>query len=191
MNYKVILLGDSEVGKTCIARRYLYNDFMNFYEATIATSFLSKQFDDFRLDIWDSAGQEKFSSLVQMYFRNTNIALVVFSIASHASFISAQSWVNQARDRVQSQNLKIFLVGNKSDIQSREVAVSEAKNYAEDNGIKYFECSAKTGDNVLELFKVVEQTARDGVSTSAGIGSHKAERVEIQNTQAKPSGGCC
>lgn len=105
MNYKLILLGSSEVGKTCLARRYLYNDYLAFYEATIATSFLSKQFPDFRLDIWDSAGQEKFSSLVQMYFRNTNIALVVFSVASHQSFEDAQNWVNQTRDRVQSQNL--------------------------------------------------------------------------------------
>ena len=56
MNYKLILLGSSEVGKTCLARRYLYNDYLAFYEATIATSFLSKQFPDFRLDIWDSAG---------------------------------------------------------------------------------------------------------------------------------------
>ena len=98
-----------------------------------------------------------------MYFRNTNVALVVFSVASQQSFESAQNWVNQARERVQSQNLKIILVGNKIDLLTRQVNTRQAEVYAEDNGLKYFEVSAKSGTNVKDMFDYVEKLARESL----------------------------
>lgn len=189
-HFKLVLLGDSSVGKSCLVAQFVRGEFHDFQEPTIGAAFLTATLplDDstsVRLEIWDTAGQERYRSLAPMYYRGAAAAIVVFDITSQESFNGAKSWVKELQRRGDA-NVVIALAGNKIDVaEGRVVEKEEATAFAEENGIIYMETSAKTAQNVRELFLAV---------------ARRLPRNEVvpEGTSAVPliptkdvTGGCC
>ena len=160
-SYKLILLGESNVGKTSLVRHYVKDEFIEAKQSTIDPTFLTKYIlvdnNTITLDIWDTAVQERYRSLAPMYYRNAAGAIIVYDITNYDSFTKAKTWLTELK-RQSSPNIQIILVGNKSDLESnRTVVNNEAKSYAEENDAIFFETSARTKTNVQHAFdKIVK-----------------------------------
>jgi len=155
-HFKLVLLGDSAVGKSCLVVRFVRDEFFEFQEPTIGAAFLTQtvQLSDatVKFEIWDTAGQERYRSLAPMYYRGATAAIVVFDITKKDSFNGAKSWVKELQRRG-DPNVVIALAGNKADMEAkRKVQTEEAQQYAKDSDIIYLETSAKTSLNVRNLF---------------------------------------
>eukprot|EP00537_Pseudo-nitzschia_pungens_P007367 CAMPEP_0172377568 /NCGR_PEP_ID=MMETSP1060-20121228/68971_1 /TAXON_ID=37318 /ORGANISM="Pseudo-nitzschia pungens, Strain cf. cingulata" /LENGTH=194 /DNA_ID=CAMNT_0013105263 /DNA_START=571 /DNA_END=1155 /DNA_ORIENTATION=+ len=155
-HFKLVLLGDTAVGKSCLVVRFVRDEFFEFQEPTIGAAFLTQTvaLDDstVKFEIWDTAGQERYRSLAPMYYRGAAAAIVVYDITNPDSFTGAKSWVKELQRRG-DPNVVIALAGNKADLESRrKVEFEEANLYAEENGILHLETSAKNANNVKALF---------------------------------------
>ena len=154
--FKLILIGNSGVGKSSILQRYMNKTFEESYKCTIGVDFLMKSVEvkgkKVKLQLWDTAGQEKYKSMVSSYYRGANVALVVFDITSRSSFESLPLWIeNYYKNGPEQKN--IILIGNKKDMaDQRQVTQEEAEEFSETNNMIYFETSAKEGDNVDYVF---------------------------------------
>ena len=153
---KLVILGDTAVGKSCVVLRYVRDEFCEFQESTIGAAFLSHtaklDSESVKLEIWDTAGQERYRSLAPMYYRGSAAAVIVYDITNKESFSGAKSWVKEL-DRRAGTDIVIALAGNKSDMESkRNIEFEEVSAYAQENNLLHFEISAKTGANIKELF---------------------------------------
>uniref|UniRef100_A0A453STK9 Ras-related protein RHN1 n=1 Tax=Aegilops tauschii subsp. strangulata TaxID=200361 RepID=A0A453STK9_AEGTS len=157
-----VLLGDLGAGKTSIVVRFAKGLYYECQESTIGAAFFSQALPvsgagggedaTVRFDIWDTAGQERYHSLAPMYYRGAAAAVVVYDITSTDSYIRAKRWVDELQ-RQGNPHLVMALVGNKVDLEKRrKVGTQEALEYAERNGLFFLETSAKTAQNVGELF---------------------------------------
>mmetsp|Transcript_58072 Transcript_58072/g.67800 ORF Transcript_58072/g.67800 Transcript_58072/m.67800 type:complete len:194 (-) Transcript_58072:453-1034(-) len=160
-HFKLVLLGDTAVGKSCLVVRFVRDEFFEFQEPTIGAAFLTQTvaLDDatVKFEIWDTAGQERYRSLAPMYYRGAAAAIVVYDITNPDSFAGAKSWVKELQRRG-DPNVVIALAGNKADLDSRrKVEFEEANAYAEENGILHLETSAKNSNNVKSLFVEIAQ----------------------------------
>ena len=154
--YKLIFLGDQSVGKSCILNRFMNDTFTEDYQATIGLDFQSKniQIDnqDIHLLLYDTAGQEKFRSLIPMYTRDSNIILLVYDITCKDSFLHIPEWLNDITT-VNKEDVIFALVANKIDLtDKRAVTTEEGEKYAKENNFLFQEVSAKTGDGFSDLF---------------------------------------
>ena len=154
--YKLIFLGDQGVGKSCILNRFMNNTFTEEYQATIGLDFQSKnvQIDnqDIHLLLYDTAGQEKFRSLIPMYTRDANIILLVYEVTSKDSFLHLNHWLNDLTT-VKKDEVIFVVVGNKTDLEDkREVSREEGEQFAKDNDYLFAEVSAKYGEGFQDLF---------------------------------------
>merc|ERR1711959_316984 len=159
VQFKLVLLGDSAVGKSSLVLRFVRGQFFEYQESTIGAAFLTQNvsLNDYtvKFEIWDTAGQERYHSLAPMYYRGAAAAVVVYDITSQDSFSRAKAWVKELQ-RQGSPSIVIALAGNKCDLASkRKVETSEAAEYSKDNGLFHIETSAKTALNVEELFKAI------------------------------------
>jgi Ras-related protein Rab-6A len=176
--HKVVFLGDQGTGKTSIIKAFMYNTFDANYQATIGIDFLSKtlSLDDrtVRLQIWDSAGQERFRSLIPSYIRDSSVAVVVYDIASRASFASVSHWIGDVRAE-RGGDVLIALVGNKTDLaEKRQVSAEDGEAKAREEGVLFVETSAKGGYNIKALFRkiaVALTTAGGAGAGGAGAGA--------------------
>jgi small GTP-binding protein len=155
---KLVLLGDSAVGKSCLVVRFVRDEFYEHEEPTIGAAFLTQtvQIPEtkalVKFEIWDTAGQERYRSLAPMYYRGAAAAIVVYDITKRDSYNGARSWVKELQKRGDS-NLVIAIAGNKCDMESkRKVETEEAFSYANEQGLIFVETSAKENKNVRELF---------------------------------------
>lgn len=140
-------------------RRFARGDFYEFQEPTIGAAFMTQTVSlkdvNVKFEIWDTAGQERYRSLAPMYYRGAAAAVVVYDITSADSFEGAKRWVSELK-AMHSPDVVIALAGNKIDQESRRaVEADSASNYAKEQGILFFETSAKTGQNVIDLFNEV------------------------------------
>ena len=154
--YKLIFLGDQSVGKSCIMNRFMNDTFTEEYQATIGLDFQSKnvQIDnqDIHLLLYDTAGQEKFRSLIPMYTRDANIILLVYDITSKDSFLHIPEWLKDLTN-IKMDEVIFALVGNKNDLgDNRAVSIEEGQKFAQEHDFIFQETSAKTGDGFSELF---------------------------------------
>ena len=199
--YKLIFLGDQGTGKSSILNRFVDDKFDPNYQATIGLDFQSKNIkidnQDIHLLLYDTAGQEKFRSLIPMYTRDANIIILVYDITRKESFTHIPDWVKDLTN-VKLDEVIFGLVGNKIDLEDqRQVTKEEGEKYAQDNNIIFQEVSAKTGDNFSDLFykKIFEQIIikfRPGGQTAEqevqDIGKIKIEEPMKKNGKKT---GCC
>ena len=153
---KLLLLGDSSVGKTSIIIKYISNKFMDTNIATLGVDYMDKTVDynnlKVFLQIWDTSGEEKFRSITRNFYRNADGLLVVFDLTCKESFNHVKNWINEAKEH--KNDIKTILVGNKLDLEDeREVNKETALKFAEKNNLKYLETSAKNGKNINNSFK--------------------------------------
>ena len=150
--HKVIFVGDASTGKTSIINRILDNPFNDAYEVSIGIDFMSKNIrfrgQNIKIQIWDSAGQEKYKGLIPSYVRNSSIVFIVYDISNKSSFDNVMNWISFVRN---IETTTMVLCGNKTDL-SREVEKSEGEELAKREGLSFFECSAKTNENIKNLF---------------------------------------
>lgn len=171
--HKLVLLGDSCVGKSSILLRYIRDKFNDDECSTIGASFLTSKIalDDciIKFEIWDTAGQERYHSLAPLYYRNSSAIFIVFDITSYTSYVKAKSWVNELK-RSGPETAIIVLVGNKIDmIENKKINSDKVNEYARENDIYYIETSAKTKHNIDKLFKDVALNVPKKDVTKNGI----------------------
>lgn len=204
-SFKVVLLGEGRVGKTCLCLRYVQNSFSSDQASTIEATYLDKRLNvgkkSVKLMIWDTAGQERFHALGPIYYRDANGALLVYDITDRDSFTKVRNWVKELR-KIVGKNIVLVIAGNKADMEKqRQVDEAEAKEYAESVGAHHILCSAKTGKNVeqafLELTKGMLQmnSGNDDAPTAfnpASSGNRQGRaKIDFVDEGQKPSGGCC
>ena len=151
--HKIIFVGDAGVGKTTIISRIMDNPFNENYEPSIGVDFMSKNLkykgQNVKLQIWDTAGQEKYKGLIPSYVRNSSIVFVVYDVAVKTSFDNIPKWINFIKT---IENTTLVLCGNKIDLSNREVKKEEGETLAQKEGIAFFEVSAKTDENIKNMF---------------------------------------
>ena len=158
MKLKLIVVGNQGTGKSCILNRFVNETFEENYQATIGLDFQSKNVtihdQDVRLILYDTAGQEKFRSLIPMYIREAQIILLIYDITDKESFDSMPKWIQEVL-QVKNSEAVFVLIGNKIDLEDkRQISFEEGKKFAEENNYIFQEVSAKTGDNFEKLFEV-------------------------------------
>ncbi|TYZ57587.1 hypothetical protein PybrP1_013208 [[Pythium] brassicae (nom. inval.)] len=188
---KVVLLGDTGVGKSSLVLRFVTNNFRPYSESTIGASFMSKMIvvndTPIKYQIWDTAGQEKYHSLAPMYYRGAAAAIVVYDITRKQSLATLKNWVKELK-QLGPDNIVIAIAGNKSDLEEkREVPASQARAYAEEIGALFIETSAKEDRNVSDLFIQISQALPTASSESNAL----PEIVDPYGSGKKKSGGCC
>ena len=151
---KIIILGSSEVGKTSIFDRYFNNEFRENQLATVGIDFQTKFFKFEGMNIkgvyTDTAGQEKFRAISVNYLKPANGVILVFDITKEETFDAIEEWLKYLKDN-NKDNIEKILIGNKLDLENnRKVSKEDAEAFAKSNGCQYFECSAKTGQNINE-----------------------------------------
>ena len=157
LSFKIIVIGDSGVGKSCLTMKATKNIFENFYSPTIGFEFYTFNIKIkekiIRLQIWDTCGQEVYRSLINSFYRNSSLAILLYSITSIKSFKNLELWLNDLKVN-SNPDIKIFLIGNKKDLEEkREVPIDKAKKFYEEHDIEIFmESSAKTGFNAQKIF---------------------------------------
>lgn len=162
---KLIVLGDSGVGKSCVLKQFVEKRFDAKYLPTIGVDFMSRDLRlpdsrSFHLNVWDTAGAERFHSLGPTFYRGSDGGVIVFDVANSASFASVQSWLSDFREFV-GQDRPVILVGNKIDLPQRAISKSQATDWCSSLGMEYFEVSAKQGSGVEEAFASVARLAAD------------------------------
>eukprot|EP01111_Echinosteliopsis_oligospora_P014729 TRINITY_DN561_c0_g1_i2.p2 TRINITY_DN561_c0_g1~~TRINITY_DN561_c0_g1_i2.p2 ORF type:complete len:212 (-),score=69.65 TRINITY_DN561_c0_g1_i2:1732-2367(-) len=201
--FKLVLLGESAVGKSSLVLRFVKGQFLDYQESTIGAAFLTQTVclndTTVKFEIWDTAGQERYHSLAPMYYRGAQAAIVVYDITSYDSFDRAKKWVKELQ-RQGNPNIVIALAGNKVDLASkRTVEIEEAQSYSDENGVLFMETSAKTAANVNELFvaiaKKLPKTQAPARPSSSRLSIQPIDSSSTANngkgSTAKQQGGCC
>eukprot|EP00013_Stygamoeba_regulata_P026723 CAMPEP_0177650288 /NCGR_PEP_ID=MMETSP0447-20121125/11862_1 /TAXON_ID=0 /ORGANISM="Stygamoeba regulata, Strain BSH-02190019" /LENGTH=240 /DNA_ID=CAMNT_0019153147 /DNA_START=135 /DNA_END=856 /DNA_ORIENTATION=+ len=190
--YKLVFLGDQSVGKTSIITRFMYDTFDGCYQATIGIDFLSKTMylEDrtVRLQLWDTAGTERFRSLIPSYIRDSSVAVVVYDITNRASFENTDQWIEDVRAE-RGKDVIMMLVGNKTDLATkRMVPMEEGSAKAKEHGILFIETSAKAGFNVKALFRKVA-SALPGMENTPLTNSPEVIDVTLEAPSAGAADG--
>lgn len=196
---KIILVGDSGVGKTNLLSQFSRNQFTVDTKTTIGVEFATKtiRIDDkvVKAQVWDTAGQERYRAITSAYYKGANGAMVLYDITSSVSFSSLHKWLQELRENSEP-NIQIMLIGNKSDMEdSRSVDRTEGVNFAEKEGLLFMETSAKEATNVGEAFN---QLIEDIVAkyAQAGLTGKEAKQSVLQpkpgvTVAAEEKKGCC
>eukprot|EP00826_Nyctotherus_ovalis_P046250 TRINITY_DN5202_c0_g4_i4.p1 TRINITY_DN5202_c0_g4~~TRINITY_DN5202_c0_g4_i4.p1 ORF type:complete len:206 (+),score=83.02 TRINITY_DN5202_c0_g4_i4:217-834(+) len=198
---KLVLLGDSGVGKTSVVQRFVLDQFTPNLQSTRVAGFLCKSLavpqlkSNVKFQIWDTAGQDKYRSMNSLYYKDAAVALLVFGLNNKESFVGARKWVEELREKGPS-NILIVMAANKADLVLEQVVdLREAENYAASLGAQLFIVSAKESMNIKEMFEhIALKIASPGLLEKAGIKSLAADKNAKHvtlNGKAKEKNKCC
>ena len=188
--FKILLLGDSEVGKSCFLMRYSDNVFIDNYITTIGLDYKLKsvKLDNgktIKVQLWDTAGQDKYRTIAKNYFKGSHGILLLYDITKTNSFENIREWIRDIKEEV-SEKAIIFLIGNKIDLEEqRKISKEKGVELAEEYKIPFFEASAKSGENVDEVFKALY------TKISEVYGDMEKERGAKLIKKQKNKGKCC
>ena len=203
---KYVIIGDSGVGKSNILLRYINNTFSEDFKATVGVEFGAKNIEVnskiYRIQVWDTAGQENFRSIARAYYKNSVCACIVYDITNRNSFNSIQSWIDDCTKQT-PKSILLILIGNKNDLNDkREVQYEEGEEFARRKGMIFLETSAKTGDGINDIFeKSVKQIDKNILDNKYDLdnencGIRKGLKTEsfvlsIEKTKKKKKKKCC
>jgi Ras-related protein Rab-11A len=202
MMVKIILIGDSGVGKTNIMSKFLKNQFMEESKATIGVEFGSKLFNHeghkIKAQIWDTAGQEKYKAITGAYYKGSKGALVVYDITQKKTFENIEKWVNDLKV-AGDPKITIILIGNKSDLEDkRQVLKDQGEEKARSFGCAFLETSAYSGDNIEKAFnlmikEIYEKFSSDSTGEGEFDSGSKGEDLKLDKTDDKniKKKSCC
>ena len=192
--FKILTIGESGVGKTCILRRFVENKFLKNHLATIGIDFKTKTLNinnkEIKLKIWDTAGQERFRNITTQYYKGADGIVLVYDVTDDGSFEKIRDWMAQIQSNTQKDELGLVLLGNKCDMEPRVITEEQGNKMAEELKINYFETSALNGQGIKEAF---EQLARD-IMKKKGVGEdNKVGGVGLNKDNQKKGdkNGCC
>ena len=194
--FKVLLIGDSGTGKSCLLIRFAEDIFSDNYISTIGVDFKIKTIDvdgkTVKMQVWDTAGQERFRTITASYYRGSNGIIIVYDVTDRESFDHVSFWMKEV-DRLATPDVCRLLVGNKSDLtDKRVVTFEEGQSLANQHGVKFIETSARDNSNVEDLFHqmAIEMQKKQGASNPTSGGDNQA--VPLRPSKPVPSsGGCC
>lgn len=193
--FKLLLIGDSGVGKSCLLLRFADDTYTESYISTIGVDFKIRTIDldgkTIKLQIWDTAGQERFRTITSSYYRGAHGIIVVYDTTDLESFNNVKQWLHEI-DRYASDNVNKLLVGNKSDLTSkRAVSFDQAKEFADSLGIEFIETSAKNSTNVEKAFMMMASQIKARYKpVTAATNNNNGVNLQGQSVGQK-SGGCC
>ncbi len=200
MMIKVILIGDSGVGKTNIMSKYLKNQFMENSKATVGVEFGSKLFNHeghkIKAQIWDTAGQEKYKAITGAYYKGSKGAFVVYDITRKETFASVERWVNDLKS-TSDPKLTIILIGNKNDMEDqRQVTKEQGEEKAKSFGCAFLETSALSGDNLDKAFtlmvkEIFEKFNSESTGEEEGDSVKKGEDIKLEKATENKKKSCC
>ena len=194
LQIKVVILGESGVGKSSVMLRFVTNNFKSDSAPTVGASYMGKtmQISDksIKFNIWDTAGQERYHSLAKMYLHDANAALLLYDITSESSFQAMKRWYLELKD-VALDNIVVCICGNKEDLIANEaVSPEDARNYAKSIGAFYKKTSAKTSLGIENVFKEIAQRIFSDIEPTSY--NHK-DSIALERKSNKSVGkkGCC
>lgn len=193
--FKLLLIGDSGVGKSCLLLRFADDTYTESYISTIGVDFKIRTIEldgkTIKLQIWDTAGQERFRTITSSYYRGAHGIIVVYDVTDQESFNNVKQWLQEI-DRYASENVNKLLVGNKCDLTTKKVVdYTTAKEFADSLGIPFLETSAKNATNVEQSFMTMAAEIKKRMGPGATAGGAEKSNVKIQSTPVKQSGGGC
>lgn len=193
--FKLLLIGDSGVGKSCLLLRFADNAYTDAYISTIGVDFKIRTVDidgkNIKLQIWDTAGQERFRTITSSYYRGSHGIIVVYDVTDMDSFNNVKQWFQEI-DRFATEGVVKLLVGNKCDaVDKKVVDYNVAKEFADSMGVQFLETSAKDSTNVEQAFLAMARQIKDHMP-SGGAGTDDKAGVSLRgNNVSAGTGGCC
>ena len=170
MTFKILILGESGVGKTLLLRRFVENKFLKNHLATVGIDFKTKTLNinnqEIKLKIWDTIGQERICNITTQYYKGADGIVLVYDVANEASYEKIRDWMEQILSNTQQEDISLVLLGNKCNMEPRSVTEEMGKKLAEELNVSYFETSSINGQGIKEAF---EQLTRD-IMKKRGIG---------------------
>jgi len=194
--FKLLLIGDSGVGKSCLLLRFADHTYTESYISTIGVDFKIRTIEldgkTIKLQIWDTAGQERFRTITSSYYRGAHGIIVVYDVTDVESFNNVKQWLNEI-DRNATENVTKLLVGNKCDLVNKKAVDYEtAKDFAEKLTIPFLETSAKNATNVEKAFLTMAAEIKSTIAAQPQVKpTGKTVDVRGQNISAPKAGGCC
>ena len=189
--FKILLLGDSSVGKTCFLKRYTDNTFQDAYLSTIGFDFKFKfvTLDNgktVKVQLWDTAGQERFRTIAKSYYKGAHGIILIYDVTNRKTYDNIKKWLNQIRDEA-SNRISIILVANKIDCEdTRQVTKEEGEALAKASNLPIFEASAKDSINVNESFQFLIEKINENVSNII-----TQNVTKLNNNKKQDKKGCC
>ncbi|KAK2741427.1 hypothetical protein FQN55_008343 [Onygenales sp. PD_40] len=193
--FKLLLIGDSGVGKSCLLLRFADDTYTESYISTIGVDFKIRTIEldgkTVKLQIWDTAGQERFRTITSSYYRGAHGICVVYDVTDMDSFNNVKQWLQEI-DRYATEGVNKLLVGNKSDMEDKKaVEYTVAKEFADSLGIPFLETSAKSASNVEQAFLTMARQIKERMGTATVNNKPTVQVGQGQGVQSGSAGGCC
>nr|BAV58347.1 GTP-binding protein YPTC1 [Ulva partita] len=195
--FKLLLIGDSGVGKSCLLLRFADDTYTESYISTIGVDFKIRTVEldgkIIKLQIWDTAGQERFRTITSSYYRGAHGIIVVYDVTDQESFDNVKTWLSEI-DRYANEHVNKLLVGNKADLVSKKVVETQAaQEFADDLNIPFLETSAKDSKNVEQAFMTMAAEIKARMATQSTQSAHMATTVNVGDGKSmrSQSSSCC
>ncbi|KAJ6830969.1 ras-related protein RIC2-like [Iris pallida] len=201
--FKVVLIGDSGVGKSNLLSRFTRNEFSLESKSTIGVEFATRSLNVeskvIKAQIWDTAGQERYRAITSAYYRGAVGALLVYDVTRHSTFENVERWLKELRDHT-DPNIVIMLIGNKCDLRHLiAVSTEDGKDFAERESLYFMETSALESTNVdsafeevlTQIYQIVSKKAVEAGDDAVSSVPSKGEKINVNDVSAMKKGGCC